>query len=263
MMGIHPKVIRSLDTLPSTGLLIFNSARCRHACRKELNITSTWTDHTSSFKAWLTIYDIDTHPPDHSTFYEFTPYCKFPATPLYYAALRGFHDLVEHLITKNPQDVNADGGYYMRPLVAALAGEHFQTAGLLRHNGADPDVHGRYGRIPLHAAAFSGNFEVVPILIEYDPADINARDGDGSTPLPLASRGHNFKDGSVLRLMLENGGPDINVQNQIGLTPLLWASFNGALEVVRLLLEHGADVEVEEQLWPYRIAGSSCGWGKT
>jgi ankyrin repeat protein len=79
----------------------------------------------------------------------------------------------------------------------------------------------------LHAAAFSGNFEVVRILIEYDPGDINAR--DGSTPLLLASGGHNFKDGSVLRLLLEHGA-DINVQNQIGLTPLHWASINGALE---------------------------------
>ena len=194
------------------------------------------------FNAWLTIYDIDTHPPDYSTFYEFTPYSKSPATPLYYAALCGFHDLVEHLITKNPQEVNVDGGYYMRPLVAALAGGHFRTADSLRHNGADMNVRGRYGRNPLHAAAFSGNFEVVRMLVEYNPADIDARDGDGSTPLLLASGGHNFKHGSVLRLMLEHG-PDINVQNQIGLTPLLWASFNGALEAVRLLLEHGADVE--------------------
>jgi hypothetical protein len=74
------------------------------------------------FKAWLTIYDIDTEPPDYSTFYEFTPCCKSPATPLYYAALCGFHDLVEHLIVKNPQDVNADGDYYVRPLVAAWQG---------------------------------------------------------------------------------------------------------------------------------------------
>ena len=67
---------------------------------------------------------------------------KSPAVPLYYAALCGFHDLVEHLIAMHPQEVNADGGYYVRPLVAALAGEHFQTAELLRHNGADLHVWG-------------------------------------------------------------------------------------------------------------------------
>ena len=198
------------------------------------------------FKAWLSIYDIDTKPSDFSTFYLFTPGRKSPATSLYYAAFCGFYDLVEHLIIKNPQDVNADGGYYVRPLVAALAGGHFQTADLLRHNGADLHVRDRYSGInPLHAAAFSGNFEVVRIFIEYDPVDINARDADGETPLLFASRGYNFKDGSLLRFLLEHGA-HINVQDWFGETPLHRASFNGALEVVRLLLEHGADVEAKD-----------------
>jgi ankyrin repeat protein len=128
--------------------------------------------------------------------------------------------------------------------VAALAGEHFQTADLLRHNGADLDVRGRYEVHPLHAAASSGNLEVVRILIEYDPAYINARDEDGWTPLLWASGRHNFNDGSVLRLLLEHGA-DLNAQNRVGRTPLHRASFNGAVEVVRLLLEHGADVEAK------------------
>jgi Ankyrin repeats (3 copies) len=197
------------------------------------------------FKVWLTLCDRDTCPNGDATFYWFVPDDKSPAAPLYYAALCGFHDLVEHLITKHPQDVNADGGYYLRPLVAALAGEHFQTADLLRQNGADPDVRDQCGRNPLHAAAFSGNFEVVRILIEYDPADINARDVYGSTPLHWALGGHNVKDGSVLRLMLEHGA-GINLQNQFRRTPLHYASVDGVLEFVRLLLEHGADVEVKD-----------------
>jgi len=40
---------------------------------------------------------------------------------------------------------------------------------------------------------------------------------------------------------------DINVQNQFCTTPLQWASYNGALEVVRLLLEQGADVEAKDE----------------
>ena len=127
------------------------------------------------FNVWLTLCDIDTHPDSDATFYMFVA-GKSPAAPLYYAALCGFHDLVEHLIAKHPQDVNEDGGYYVRPLVAALAGEHFQTADLLRHNGADLDVRSDDGTNPLHGAAYSGNLEVVRKLIEYDPAYINARD---------------------------------------------------------------------------------------
>ena len=196
------------------------------------------------FKVWLTLYDIDTRPNRKATFYWFASHHKSSAAPLYYAALCGFDDIVKDLITKHPQDVNADGGYYLRPLVAALAGQHFRTADLLRHNGADLDVQGRNGVNPLHAAASFGNLEVIRILIEYDPASIDARDEDGWTPLLWASGRHNFKDGSVLRLLLEHGA-DINVQNRVGRTPLHRASFNGALEVVRLLLVHGADAEVK------------------
>jgi ankyrin repeat protein len=36
------------------------------------------------------------------------------------------------------------------------------------------------------------------------------------------------------------------LQNKHGWTPLHRASINGALEVVRLLLEHGADVEAKD-----------------
>ena len=193
---------------------------------------------------WLTLYDIDTYPSHDATFYYFAQFAKSPAAPLYYAALCGFHDLVEHLITKHPQDVNADGGQYVRPLVAALAGDHFQTADLLRRNGADLDVRGQDERKPLHAAAFSGNLEVVRILIEYDPACINARDERGWTPLCWASGSRYSNDGSALRLLLEHGA-DVNAANRDGQTPLHEASFYGALEDVRLLLEHGVDVEAK------------------
>jgi len=196
------------------------------------------------FKMWITLYDVDTKPISPATFYLFCDFRKSAAAPLYYAALCGFHDIVEHLITEYPQDVNASGGYYVRPVVAALAGEHFQTADLLRCNGAEPRVQG-YGKwTPLHSAAYYGNLKVVQKLIEYD-ADISAEDLDGFTPLCLASEGIYLKDRTVLRLLLERGA-DVNARTTVGSTPLHRASSWGALEIVRLLLEHGADVEAED-----------------
>jgi hypothetical protein len=193
------------------------------------------------FGVWLTLHDIDTFPGPGETFSEFTSYNKSAATPLYYAALCGFHDLVEHLIAKYPQDVDANGGHYVRPLLAALAREHFRTADSLRRSGADPHVQGRYNSILLHSAACFEKFEIVQKLIDYD-ADIDARDVDGWTPLYWASGGHHFKDGSVLRLLLGRGA-DVNARADNGFTPLHRASECGAVEVVRLLLEHGADIE--------------------
>jgi len=127
LKGVHPRTIHWLDTLPSTGRLMRN-LRCHHVYTKGWNFSSTRTNPSL-------VRSIDTWPNQDATLYVFAPYPKSPAALLYCAALRGFHDLVEHLITKHPQDVNADGGFYVRPLVAALTGEHIQTADLLRHNG--------------------------------------------------------------------------------------------------------------------------------
>ena len=197
------------------------------------------------FKVWLTLYDMDTLPTFDTTIISWDePFTELPAAPLYYAALCGFHDLVEHLITKHPQDVNANGGWYMRPILAALAGEYFQMADLLRHNGADPHVRGDGGKTPLHFAAHHENLEVVKKLIGYD-ADINSRDDYGCTPLHLVSTGSYFKDDSVLRLLLEHSA-DVNARTKDGRTPLYVASLWGTLEVVRLLLEHGADLEAKK-----------------
>jgi hypothetical protein len=64
------------------------------------------------FVAWLQLHDIDTPSELGSTFYAFTHTLKSDTTPLYYAALCGFQDLVEHMIIKDPKHVNATGGYY-------------------------------------------------------------------------------------------------------------------------------------------------------
>jgi hypothetical protein len=143
------------------------------------------------FAAWLQLHDIDIATLDGPAFQHFRPFSKSGATPLYYAARCGFQDLVEHLIVNDPKQVNARGGYYLTPLVAALAAGHFQTATVLGENGAHPNVRGYGERTPLHSAACYGEFEMVQVLLKYK-ADFNARDEDGKTPLHFASQGHHL-----------------------------------------------------------------------
>ena len=198
------------------------------------------------FAVWVKLYDVDTHPQSGTTFFIFARFEKFAATPLYYAALCGFHDLAQHLIVKKLQDVNAEGGYYMRPLVAALAGRHFQIAELLRRNGADSNVQGQDMRIPLHSAAYYGDLEVVQRLIEYG-ADIDAQDMRGETPLhfPCESEIDYLKDPGVVQLLLDRG-VDVNARSKDGSTPLHVAASWGAAKVARMLLKHGANLEAKD-----------------
>ena len=207
------------------------------------------------FVAWLRLYDIDTSTVDGSTFHLLTPYSKSDATPIYYAALCGFQDLVEHLTVNDPKQVNAQGGYYVTPLVAALADGHFQTAKFLADNDAHPNVKGYCGITPLHSAAYYGEFEIVQILIKYK-ADVNARDRDGETPLHFASEGFHLGGrniapplSDVVQLLLEHGA-DVNARENDGSTPLHAAIKHARAEVVGVLLEHVESL------------GAQCGGGE-
>jgi len=205
------------------------------------------------FAAWLELHDIDTDPQTGAVFFLFYPTKKSDAAPLYYAALCGFYDLAEHLIDKYPEQVNAHGGYYVVPLVAALAGEHFGIAELLVRNGASAtvNVRGDEGRTPLHSAAFYGYVEVVRFLLEHS-ADVNSQDSKGRTPLHNPPEGGSREDpnpprlsADVTRLLLQHGA-DVNARQNDGRTPLHAAAFHGTLEVARVLLEHGATVAEED-----------------
>jgi len=189
------------------------------------------------FAAWIELHDMDTDAPSPSPFYQLAPNSKSPAGPLYYAALCGFQDLAEHLIVKYPREVDANGGYYVTPFVAALAGRHFELAQLLHRNGSSVDQRGRVGFTPLISAAFSGDLEMIQVLLGYK-ADINAQTTYGLTPLweAVGYGGH-----GAAQLLLEHGA-DPNIPVPDGEAPLHRASRTGAFDVVRLLLDHGVDV---------------------
>jgi hypothetical protein len=202
------------------------------------------------FEAWLRLHDIDTDPPG-TTFHLFSPKQKSHANPLYYAALCGFQDVVEILIVNHPEHVNATGGFYVAPLIAALKGGHFQTAKLLRDNGAHPNVTGYGGRTPLHGAAGHGDLEMVQVLLEYE-ADVNARSAEGETPLHFASEGWSRRPNldlllpKVARLLLERGA-EVNARRDDRSTALHIAVRDKKVGVVRVLLEHDADVGAESR----------------
>ena len=197
------------------------------------------------FSAWCQLYDIDSNP-SGSIFYQFTT-PKSDANPLYYAAMCRFSNLMEQLIVKHPGHVKAIGGYYMTPAVAALAGRHFQLAQVLHRNGSSVDLRGHVGKSPLHAATHGGDFEMVQVLLDYG-LDANTQDSLGSTPLNFALEYRsNTIDPRVVRLLLDHGAnPNILARIQQGNTPLHRASRSGRIEIVRLLVEHGASVEAQD-----------------
>jgi hypothetical protein len=203
-----------------------------------------------NFAAWRQLHDMDVRPYDISVFFYFIPLRKSgEGTPLYYAALCGFPNIVEQLIVKYPQHVNAIGGWYMTPAVAALTGRHFQLAQVLHRNGSSVEPRGNIERSPLHSAACEADLEMVQVLLGYG-VDVNAPSYLGYTPLIDYATSGRFDDPRVTRLLLDHGA-DPNIRTEHNISPLHGASLKGWIATARLLLEHGASVEVQD--W----------WGKT
>jgi ankyrin repeat protein len=104
-------------------------------------------------------------------------------------------------------------------------------------DAADPEKH-----TALMWAAFNGHTAVARYLLERG-AKIDAKDDNGRTSLMYASSGPYPE---TVELLLKKGAA-VNVQGKLeGFTALMTAAAEGQVEVVRLLLSHGADAKLKD-----------------
>ncbi|KAN0127958.1 hypothetical protein V8E53_014212 [Lactarius tabidus] len=230
------------------------------------------------FEAWVQLHDLDA---EHRNSFQNMPDSEPGARPLYYAALCGFLELVEHLTLKYPQYANARGGFCGTALHSASFEGHLQVVRLMLRHGVDVNVrdsgedttlllaswkgHGHviqcllehganvelrdpYGNTPLTLAASHGHVDAVRILLEHN-ADVNSQDNRGQTPLHDVVGDESFKADrpQIARLLLKHGA-NPNARNHQLQTPLHLVSVGPVLlDVLRVLLEHGADLDAEDK----------------
>lgn len=95
--------------------------------------------------------------------------------------------------------------------------------------------------VELHRAARSGDLTTLQrLLVANDP---DARDVTGRTALIEAASGGRV---DVMRLLLSSGA-DINTRTTGGRTPLIEATESGHVEAVRLLIQSGADLNANQR----------------
>ncbi|KAH8982532.1 ankyrin repeat-containing domain protein, partial [Lactarius akahatsu] len=140
-------------------------------------------------------------------------------------------------------------GHHDYPLVAALYGGHIRVAELLFQHGANVDPGTTKGRTPLHRAIeWPNNLAIgaVQFLLKHG-ANVNFRNVHGVTPLHLVakltfSRHCGEDNGADLAQLLLRHGAEVNSRDRFDSTPLHDASHVLDLEVARVLLDNGADV---------------------
>jgi|APSaa5957512622_1039677.scaffolds.fasta_scaffold25166_3 uncharacterized protein len=146
------------------------------------------------------------------------------------------------------------------PLDAAIFGDHLPLVRYLIQRGADANGVGYGDNTALMAAANQGNSEVVELLLN-EGADPNlASPVTGETPLH-ASTSHAYKEGMLdcVRLLLSVGAnPNVKTKADIptdryyrdtrlvGETPLHLAAAYGDEEMIRSLLQAGADPSIRD-----------------
>ncbi|CAN1169203.1 Potassium channel AKT6 [Linum perenne] len=170
----------------------------------------------------------------------------------------------EHMLAQGKTDM---------PLTLCFAASRGDDL-LLQHilkRGSDPDESDTGGRTAMHIAASNGNVNCVTLLLEYG-ADPNKKDLEGNVPLwdALLSRHER-----VIKLLADNGATlssadvgqftlraveqnDLNLLMEIaqfggdvtsparGTTALHSAITQSNTEIVKFLLDHGADVEIPD-----------------
>lgn len=163
------------------------------------------------------------------------------------------------------------------PLFIASAASSWEVCRILLHAGADPTVPAHNGDLPsglptetsqtsvvrMLQAATAGNLPAIEELVAADPTLVHCRDlaldGRQSTPLHFAA-GYNRAD--IVRFLLDNGA-DVNARDKGGLVPLHNACSFGHTEATEVLVaDERTDVDALDQ-WKYTPLHEAVAKGKS
>lgn len=152
----------------------------------------------------------------------------------------GDEEKVRELVTADPALTSARNPQEVSPVLAAAYAGHLGLARILASAGAELDLFG---------AAALGDRHRVETLLNEDPAKAHTRSSDGFTALHLASF---FGQVDVVELLLELGAdPNVTARNAMRVRPVHSAAAyrdrTVALETVRSLVEHGAEINVAQE----------------
>ncbi len=166
-------------------------------------------------------------------------------TPLIYAARQGSMECVQALL-KAGADPNLSDPQGVSPLLIATENFHFDVAAYLMKAGANPNHWDWWGRTPLYAAV---DLNTLPYGGRADRPSLDSTTSLKMIGLLLAAGANpnaQLKLFPPFRQIGSDRGADLLLT--VGTTPLLRAAKAGDVEAMKLLLAHGAQVDLANSL---------------
>lgn len=184
------------------------------------------------------------------------------ATPLVIACRNGHYDVAEYLIERCHADIEQPGSVIFDgetiegapPLWCAAAAGHMEVVQLLVQHGASVNSTTRTNSTPLRAACFDGHYEIVRYLVQHG-ADIEVANRHGHTCLMIACYKGHYKIAKYLLCLKAS----VNRKSVKGNTALHDCAESGSLDILKLLIEHGATMDVDSYGMTPLLAASVTG----
>jgi hypothetical protein len=161
------------------------------------------------------------------------------------ANLSALRDFLEE--DANCAHLNTGNQYGELPLCVAVKGKNLKLAEALIAHGADVNAMGAMmgtngGYAAIHFAARNGDMDALDLLVKSGASIDVAVGEDGWTPLHCAA----FCNHSTALRFLVDHGADVNLQNKHGVPAMAFLAKNGRSHDAKYLADAGASFEVDE-----------------
>jgi ankyrin repeat protein len=167
------------------------------------------------------------------------------ATPLFWAAAYGLCDVVTQLLSSEGVEVNIRDHKMRTALIwSARKGQSRALRLLIEVGKAEVNAKDMDGRTALSFAAEYGRLSVVEHLLQVRDICTEEPDNDGLTPLMYAAK---KGQSEVAELFLELGKVDVGTVCRMERTALSWAANHNRVDLVRILLQAGNQVDVNHK----------------